>query len=229
MKKAQDNQKNSASTAASSSKTKPADADSNIRPSSVAESFRLSRSSSKSNADPPNAGDRPSSIASARSPLTAASPIGPSAYMTKRNSIAISNSPSPEARKSPLAKAAAVTKSSGDLNNITPIENNLGNLQAVSSRSIVMLGVDESASHNVKAYGGTFAYGQKSGSTPALQKWNSSASIKSLPEDLKAEIGQFMMDGFAKKFFTTHKRGILRRKVPVEKMLIHTKVSFLNR
>ncbi|EPZ35453.1 MyTH4 domain-containing protein [Rozella allomycis CSF55] len=48
---------------------------------------------------------------------------------------------------------------------------------------------------------------------------------RSLPDDLKTEINQFMIDGFAKKFFATHKRGIFRRKVPVEQMLMFEKDS----
>ncbi|ORY07717.1 hypothetical protein K493DRAFT_250939 [Basidiobolus meristosporus CBS 931.73] len=47
----------------------------------------------------------------------------------------------------------------------------------------------------------------------------------SLPSQLVVEIEQFQIDGFAKKYFATHKRGIFRRKVPMEKMLQWTKDS----
>ncbi|KAK9710499.1 hypothetical protein K7432_008394, partial [Basidiobolus ranarum] len=50
-------------------------------------------------------------------------------------------------------------------------------------------------------------------------------SHASLPPQLVQEIGQFQIDGFAKKYFATHKRGIFRRKVPMEKMLQWTKDS----
>jgi hypothetical protein len=50
-------------------------------------------------------------------------------------------------------------------------------------------------------------------------------SPKSLPAQLKNEIGQFQIDGFAKKFFSTHKKGLFRRKVPMEELLQWTSES----
>ena len=47
---------------------------------------------------------------------------------------------------------------------------------------------------------------------------------RSLPDDLKTEISQFQMVGFAQKFFSTQRQGIFRRIVPIEKMLIYQKV-----
>ncbi|KAF9977229.1 hypothetical protein BGZ73_006592 [Actinomortierella ambigua] len=44
-----------------------------------------------------------------------------------------------------------------------------------------------------------------------------------LPADLQSSISQFRIAGFAQKYFATHKKGIFRRKVPVEKMLLHQK------
>ncbi|KAJ3097429.1 hypothetical protein HDU97_004877 [Phlyctochytrium planicorne] len=44
-----------------------------------------------------------------------------------------------------------------------------------------------------------------------------------LPDDLKRHINQFRIDGFAKKYFAEHRKGIFRRKVPVEKMLVFQK------
>ncbi|GAB5593534.1 hypothetical protein Unana1_08434 [Umbelopsis nana] len=46
-----------------------------------------------------------------------------------------------------------------------------------------------------------------------------------LPANLQREITQFAIDGFAKKYFSTHKKGLFRRKVPMEEMLQWTKDS----
>ncbi|KAI9285037.1 Rho GTPase activation protein, partial [Umbelopsis sp. AD052] len=46
-----------------------------------------------------------------------------------------------------------------------------------------------------------------------------------LPANLQREITQFVIDGFAKKYFSTHKKGLFRRKVPMEEMLQWTKDS----
>ncbi|CEP13381.1 hypothetical protein [Parasitella parasitica] len=46
-----------------------------------------------------------------------------------------------------------------------------------------------------------------------------------LPMGLQQEINQFAIDGFAKKYFSTHKRGLFRRKVPMTEMLKWTKES----
>ncbi|KAJ3272761.1 hypothetical protein HDV01_005289 [Terramyces sp. JEL0728] len=48
---------------------------------------------------------------------------------------------------------------------------------------------------------------------------------RQLPADLKNDITQFKIDGFAKKYFATHRKGLLRRKVPVQKMLVYQKDS----
>ncbi|RKP10231.1 Rho GTPase activation protein [Thamnocephalis sphaerospora] len=54
----------------------------------------------------------------------------------------------------------------------------------------------------------------------------SSRNPTSLPTDLRDDpMLQFQIDGFAKKHFAIHKKGIFRRKVPVEKMLQWTKES----
>jgi hypothetical protein len=45
----------------------------------------------------------------------------------------------------------------------------------------------------------------------------------SLPEDLQNDILQFKLEGFAKKYFRTQRKGLLRRKVPIEKMLLYQK------
>ena len=52
---------------------------------------------------------------------------------------------------------------------------------------------------------------------------------RSLPDDLKTEISQFQMVGFAQKFFSTQRQGIFRRIVPIEKMLIYQKVLLFNK
>ncbi|ORZ14384.1 hypothetical protein BCR41DRAFT_337280 [Lobosporangium transversale] len=67
-------------------------------------------------------------------------------------------------------------------------------------------------SHVVQAYsqptgGGTFPLGTH----PAL------------PAELQSSISQFRIAGFAEKYFSTHKKGLFRRKVPMEKMLLHQK------
>ncbi|KAI8340000.1 hypothetical protein BC941DRAFT_419153 [Chlamydoabsidia padenii] len=47
----------------------------------------------------------------------------------------------------------------------------------------------------------------------------------SLPDGLRHEINQFAIDGFAKKYFSTHKKGLFRRRVPMREMLQWTKDS----
>ncbi|KAF9439153.1 hypothetical protein BGZ76_010746 [Entomortierella beljakovae] len=44
-----------------------------------------------------------------------------------------------------------------------------------------------------------------------------------LPAELQSSISQFRIAGFAQKYFSTHKKGLFRRKVPMEKMLLHQK------
>ncbi|KAG0739665.1 hypothetical protein G6F23_008801 [Rhizopus arrhizus] len=46
-----------------------------------------------------------------------------------------------------------------------------------------------------------------------------------LPVGLQQEINRFAIDGFAKRFFATHKRGLFRRRVPMNEMLKWTKES----
>eukprot|EP00158_Paraphelidium_tribonemae_P003193 Partr_v1_DN25949_c0_g1_i3_m68372 putative Rho GTPase activating protein 39 len=46
---------------------------------------------------------------------------------------------------------------------------------------------------------------------------------KALPYNLKSDIGQFKIEGFAQQFFSTHKRGIFRKRVPIDQMLVFTK------
>lgn len=49
------------------------------------------------------------------------------------------------------------------------------------------------------------------------------APITPLSPELSAQIKQFSIDGFAKKYFGEHRRGFLRRKVPLEKMVVFQK------
>lgn len=46
-----------------------------------------------------------------------------------------------------------------------------------------------------------------------------------LPVGLQQEINKFAIDGFAQKYFSTHKRGLFRRRVPMNEMLKWTKDS----
>jgi hypothetical protein len=46
---------------------------------------------------------------------------------------------------------------------------------------------------------------------------------KKLPDDLKNDICQFKIDGYAKKYFGVQRRGIFRRKVPLKKVLVYQK------
>ncbi|KAI9364120.1 hypothetical protein BD770DRAFT_462691, partial [Pilaira anomala] len=48
---------------------------------------------------------------------------------------------------------------------------------------------------------------------------------RSLPSSLQQEINQFAIDGFANKYFATHKRGLFRRTVPMKELLSWTKDS----
>ncbi|CAO3608897.1 unnamed protein product [Cunninghamella blakesleeana] len=47
----------------------------------------------------------------------------------------------------------------------------------------------------------------------------------SLPDGLRQDIKQFAIDGFAQKYFSTHKKGLFRRRVPMNEMLQWTKDS----
>ncbi|CAG8733567.1 6552_t:CDS:2, partial [Funneliformis caledonium] len=51
----------------------------------------------------------------------------------------------------------------------------------------------------------------------------STGEVMTLPPELQKDINQFRIDGFARKYFNTHKKGIFRKKVPVEKMLLFQK------
>ncbi|TPX41027.1 hypothetical protein SeMB42_g05768 [Synchytrium endobioticum] len=46
---------------------------------------------------------------------------------------------------------------------------------------------------------------------------------KVLPQDLKAHINQFKIEGFAKKYFAEQRQGLFRRKVPMNRMLKYQK------
>lgn len=54
---------------------------------------------------------------------------------------------------------------------------------------------------------------------------NPTPAKPTLPMGLQQEINRFAIDGFAKKYFSTHKRGLFRRKVPMTEMLKWTKES----
>ncbi|CAG8490713.1 6207_t:CDS:10 [Paraglomus brasilianum] len=43
--------------------------------------------------------------------------------------------------------------------------------------------------------------------------------VMALPPDLQEEINKFRVEGFAEKYFNTHKKGIFRRRIPVDKLL----------
>lgn len=49
-------------------------------------------------------------------------------------------------------------------------------------------------------------------------------SPRKLPQGLLSDINQFKIEGFANKFFTEHRKGLFRQRVPIEKMLVYTKV-----
>ncbi|RUS26185.1 hypothetical protein BC938DRAFT_471108 [Jimgerdemannia flammicorona] len=46
-----------------------------------------------------------------------------------------------------------------------------------------------------------------------------------LPSELQLDITQFAIDGFARQYFSKHKKGIFRKRVPVEEMLCWSKES----
>ncbi|TPX55048.1 hypothetical protein PhCBS80983_g05628 [Powellomyces hirtus] len=61
-------------------------------------------------------------------------------------------------------------------------------------------------------------------STPQLNRPQTATQNKALPSELKAELSQFRIQGFAEKYFSEHKKGLfIRKTVPVEKMLIYQK------
>jgi hypothetical protein len=61
--------------------------------------------------------------------------------------------------------------------------------------------------------------------TSTLLAQTGGESKRSLPFSLQTEINQFAIDGFAKKYFATHKRGLFRRAVPMNELLCWTKDS----
>lgn len=57
-----------------------------------------------------------------------------------------------------------------------------------------------------------------------LEQARGGESKRSLPSSLQQEITQFAIDGFALKYFATHKRGLFRRTtVPIKELLRWTK------
>lgn len=70
----------------------------------------------------------------------------------------------------------------------------------------------------------TAANGGKATSGLAHHNTISPSSVRSLPAELRNDILQFKIEGFAEKFFATHKSGLFRRRVPVNKMIKWTKV-----
>ncbi|CAO3650986.1 unnamed protein product [Mucor hiemalis] len=54
---------------------------------------------------------------------------------------------------------------------------------------------------------------------------NTTIRKPTLPVGLQQEINRFAIDGFAQKYFSTHKRGLFRRRVPMTEMLKWTKDS----
>jgi hypothetical protein len=60
-------------------------------------------------------------------------------------------------------------------------------------------------------------------SPPSYLLEQTGESKRSLPSCLQHEITQFAIDGFARKYFATHKRGLFRRTVPIKELLRWTK------
>ncbi|KAI8347610.1 Rho GTPase activation protein [Choanephora cucurbitarum] len=61
--------------------------------------------------------------------------------------------------------------------------------------------------------------------TPTYLLGQKGDSKRSLPSSLQQEINQFSIDGFARRYFATHKRGLFRRTVPMDELLCWTKDS----
>ncbi|KAF9549319.1 hypothetical protein EC957_004233 [Mortierella hygrophila] len=59
--------------------------------------------------------------------------------------------------------------------------------------------------------------------SPTAESAVPSGVYPSLPAELQSSISQFRIAGFAQKYFSTHKKGLFRRKVPMERMLLHQK------
>ncbi|KAG2212346.1 hypothetical protein INT47_001706 [Mucor saturninus] len=66
------------------------------------------------------------------------------------------------------------------------------------------------------------AYDEK---TPSYLLAQTGESKRSLPCSLQQEINQFSIDGFAHKYFATHKRGLFRRAIPMNELLSWTRDS----
>jgi len=52
--------------------------------------------------------------------------------------------------------------------------------------------------------------------------------VMALPPDLQEEINKFRVEGFAETYFNAHKRGLFRRRIPVDKLLEFQKVYILS-
>ncbi|KAF9934178.1 hypothetical protein FBU30_003202 [Linnemannia zychae] len=63
----------------------------------------------------------------------------------------------------------------------------------------------------------------QSPNSPSVEGILFSGTYPSLPAELQSSISQFRIAGFAQKYFSTHKKGLFRRKVPMERMLLHQK------
>ncbi|KAG0317550.1 hypothetical protein BGZ97_005207 [Linnemannia gamsii] len=64
---------------------------------------------------------------------------------------------------------------------------------------------------------------QLNSTSPTVENATPSGTYPSLPAELQSSISQFRIAGFAQKYFSTHKKGLFRRKVPMERMLLHQK------
>jgi hypothetical protein len=101
---------------------------------------------------------------------------------------------------------------------------------------------EESSSKSSRRQGGTFnqdalsyfnpfrkssttSLNSNSATAPAVKATTSHLSSPTTPlsPELSAQIRQFSIDGFAKQYFAEHRKGIFRRRVPLEKMLRHSK------
>jgi len=59
--------------------------------------------------------------------------------------------------------------------------------------------------------------------THPMNRVNVTDTPPTLPNDLKDNINQFQIEGFAHQYFMEHRAGIFRRKVPLEKLLVWSK------
>ena len=59
---------------------------------------------------------------------------------------------------------------------------------------------------------------------PLTKSGSELSSLPSLPQSVKDDISQFHMDGFADKYFTVHKKGIIfKKRIPNQELLWYTK------